>query len=92
MAWLLAVVLMFPFAVKSVHFHHYDACAETSEAHHHDCDDCAICHFTLFSFVETAPLEITPLRTLIAFVPAITHEKIHNSFLISHSPRAPPRS
>jgi hypothetical protein len=86
--WLLVAILTFPLAVKSAHVHHYEDSSEAS--HHHSCDDCLICHFEFYTYVETDVLTITPQLTFEPFTPASTQEKAYTSLPSSHSPRAPP--
>ncbi|MDR1499607.1 MAG: hypothetical protein LBI58_01355 [Tannerellaceae bacterium] len=86
--WLLVSILAFPLAVRSAHVHHYEDLTETS--HHHSCDDCLICHFELYSYVETDIPGITPQLTFESITPPTVREKACTSFPLSHSPRAPP--
>src|SRR3712207_3435754 len=67
-AWMLMAIFLLPFIVKSVHVCAVDDAATygTSQAagQHspgHDADNCAICHFTLFSFTKAATLVLQAL-------------------------------
>jgi hypothetical protein len=92
MAGLLAVLLLGPFAIKSAHSHCVADCSETSEAaaHHHDCDNCPICHFTLSYFIDQPATGIVPVRTLLSFTPVPMRETPCRPYRHSPSPRAPP--
>lgn len=69
-AFLLIGVLLLPFAMKTVHIlseeyhlsllHQHDA---TSGKHHH-CDDCAVCQFHLYNFIEAEALIFKAIQAL----------------------------
>ncbi|MDR1557783.1 MAG: hypothetical protein LBS88_12270 [Tannerellaceae bacterium] len=87
--WLLAALLLLPFTIKSAHIHHYDICSEHAGAAH-DCDNCPICQFMLSAYSEPESSELTPIRTQIAWIPAIPQEKNYIRAFLSPHLRAPP--
>lgn len=57
LVWLLAVLVMVPFASQSVHiylneFHNECEHSDSCNGSGHDCNTCPVCHFTYSAFTE----------------------------------------
>lgn len=96
-AFLLIGVLLLPFAMKTVHIlseeyhlsllHQHDA---TSGKHHH-CDDCAVCQFHLYNFIEAEALTFTVAPQLYTKPKSVSLvEKIAVTSILSFQLRGPP--
>jgi hypothetical protein len=90
MAWLLLVVFVLPFVIKSVHARHSDAVVAESGHARHDCTDCPICHFTFSYFIEAGSSEVVAVVSFDTVEPEACEEKGFVHVCLTHFLRAPP--
>ncbi len=88
MAWLMAVLLVMPFAVKTVH-----TCLLERNVHHlhHECETCPVCQFSFPVFVEEASAALDlPVPCADGSPEAVPSERPCRPVFIPYGLRAPP--
>ncbi len=103
MTWLLTVIFLFPYVVKSTHFFQYEHGCHSDTCHTeensqqkkehaaHDCITCLICKITFSSFTETDPFDKIEIpQTQNIRISTGYDEDIYIPSFTSHYLRAPP--
>jgi hypothetical protein len=91
--WLLLIIFVLPFGIKTFHVHHfsdYDFGVTANGRGHHHCDDCPICHFTLSTFIQPKFTAFQPILSCCSVVSAVYPEDISFRIILSPHLRGPP--
>ena len=94
-AWLLSATFLLPIIVRNTHVYHHHNYQENEPYSHssgHDCNSCAVCNFSFYSFIETEPLYISsPITEVFCILSDNYKEKIYNQITSLYYLRGPQR-